>query len=349
MREDTNDIIRYRNNQMTEKERNAFEKRALNDPFLSEALEGAESIDAEMYSADVKDLSAQLQRTGVANWTMALRIAAGIIIVVTAGWMIFRNNSVEPERLAGIQEKDSTATPARDTSTQLLSLAKPKSEASQPAETTKATASKKEKPVVDTATVATTTDDVSESGLGISSQPTTAATSPATGPAQTDVTLPVHELKEEEAAQRAEVAESPTRMKQAAPMAAQDAALEKKSGDASPRRSEVIVLPPGEVVGKTTPAVPSGGMSSYQEYLERNQQMPREAEAAGVNGKVTIAFSILPDGTLSDFVTVKGLGFGCDEEVIRLIRNGPAWTPSINSGKRLTTAITVTLTFPPKE
>ncbi len=75
--------------------------------------------------------------------------------------------------------------------------------------------------------------------------------------------------------------------------------------------------------------------------------MPREAEAAGVNGKVTIAFTIQPDGILSDFVTVKSLSYGCDEEAIRLIKSGPVWTPSIENGKRLATSITVTLPFPP--
>lgn len=341
MREDNDDIIRYRNNQMTEKERNAFEKRALNDPFLSEALEGAESIDAETFSADVSDLSGKIQGTRAADWTMTLRIAAGIIIIVTAGWLIFRNNSAEPERLAASQEKDSVATPPRDTTTELLSLAKPKSETLQPAETSKAMASKKGGSTGDTATIAAATDDADKSGLGVRPQSTAAATEPA----KTEVTIPVAELKEEEAARRAEVSESPTRMKQAAPMAAQDADLAKR--DKSQLRSEVLVLPPGEASSKNIPAVPNGGMTSYREYLESNQQMPREAEAAGVNGKVTIAFTILPDGMLTDFVTVKGLGYGCDEEVIRLIKSGPAWTPSIENGKRLATSVTVTLPFPP--
>lgn len=340
MREDNNDIIRYRNNQMTEKERNAFEKRALNDPFLSEALEGAESIDAETYSADVKDLSGKIQGSKVADWTKTLKIAAGIIVIVTTGWMIFRNNSIEPERLAAIQEKDSIATPPRDTATQLLSLAKPKAEALQPAEASKATTSKKGENEADTSTVAAATDDTDNSGLGLRS-PSAAA---AIEPARTEVTLSADELKEEEGARRAEGAESPTRMKQTAPLAAHDAVITKKDG--SPLRSEVIVHA-GDVDRKIIAAVPLGGLSSYREYLETNQMMPREAEAAGVNGKVTIAFSILPDGTLSDFVTVKSPGYGCDEEVIRLIKSGPIWTPSLENGKRLTTTITVTLLFPP--
>jgi outer membrane biosynthesis protein TonB len=43
---------------------------------------------------------------------------------------------------------------------------------------------------------------------------------------------------------------------------------------------------------------------------------------------VTVAFTIEPSGDLTDFRVIRGLGYGCDEEVIRLIREGPRWKPT---------------------
>ena len=41
MANDADDIIRYRKGLMSDRERHAFEKRALSDPFLADALEEA--------------------------------------------------------------------------------------------------------------------------------------------------------------------------------------------------------------------------------------------------------------------------------------------------------------------
>ena len=39
-------------------------------------------------------------------------------------------------------------------------------------------------------------------------------------------------------------------------------------------------------------------------------------------------FTVEPDGALTDFEVLRGIGSGCEEELIRLIRNGPAWRPA---------------------
>lgn len=75
-------------------------------------------------------------------------------------------------------------------------------------------------------------------------------------------------------------------------------------------------------------AEPEGGRKEYRKYLEQNLSYPKLAMDNQIEGKVTIQFTIQPTGQLSDFKVVRSIGYGCDEEVIRLIAEGPKWTPT---------------------
>ena len=53
--------------------------------------------------------------------------------------------------------------------------------------------------------------------------------------------------------------------------------------------------------------------------------MPQAAIDAGVKGQVTVAFRIGKNGYPADLEVVRSLGYGCDEEAIRLLKEGPKW------------------------
>jgi TonB family protein len=75
-------------------------------------------------------------------------------------------------------------------------------------------------------------------------------------------------------------------------------------------------------------AAPAGGRRYFKKYLEENLRYPEQALKNEVEGKVTVQFSIGTTGQLSDFRIIRGIGHGCDEEVIRLIKEGPKWAPT---------------------
>lgn len=75
-------------------------------------------------------------------------------------------------------------------------------------------------------------------------------------------------------------------------------------------------------------ATPEGGRKVFKQYLEKNVKYPEQALKNRVEGKVTIQFTIGTSGQLSDFRVIRGIGYGCDEEVIRLIKEGPKWYPT---------------------
>lgn len=82
----------------------------------------------------------------------------------------------------------------------------------------------------------------------------------------------------------------------------------------------------------TIPAHPETGNRAFKQYLVKNYQYPKEAKEKNVEGTVVIEFKIDATGGLSEFKIVRGIGNGCDEEVIRLILQGVKWVPTTKDG-----------------
>jgi len=98
--------------------------------------------------------------------------------------------------------------------------------------------------------------------------------------------------------------------------------------------SEVVVVGYGEAKedeGKAFPtfdmAEPAGGKRAFKKYLEDKLVYPQAALDNKIEGRVTVQFTVETSGQISNLHVVKGLGYGCDDEVIRLIKEGPQWSP----------------------
>jgi TonB family protein len=115
--------------------------------------------------------------------------------------------------------------------------------------------------------------------------------------------------------------------------------------------SEVVVVGYGaeNITEKERPtiefATPEGGRVAYKQYLEKNIRYPELALQNEIEGKVTIQFTVEPSGRLTDFKVLKGIGYGCDEEVIRLIKNGPKWTATKRDDEVVKDKVKVRLKF----
>jgi TonB family protein len=99
--------------------------------------------------------------------------------------------------------------------------------------------------------------------------------------------------------------------------------------DTVPDPDELIV---GMIFTEQMPEFP-GGTVKMQEYLSDNLHYPKEASDKDIFGTVYINFLVRKDGTLDNFKVLKGIGYGCDEEALRVIKNMPKWKPGINKGK----------------
>lgn len=83
---------------------------------------------------------------------------------------------------------------------------------------------------------------------------------------------------------------------------------------------------------ETNPEFPGGTDALYQ-YLAENIKYPEAARKAKVGGRVFLKFVVRTDGSVNDVRVVKGLGFGCDQEAVRVVKNMPKWEPGKQSGR----------------
>lgn len=96
-------------------------------------------------------------------------------------------------------------------------------------------------------------------------------------------------------------------------------------------------------------AQPQGGNSGYKRYLKDSLRYPADALNDKIEGKVKVTFFVQSDGRLSDFQVKRSLGYGCDEEVIRLIKEGPDWRPAKRGETQLKQKVRVKVKFKLKE
>ena len=86
------------------------------------------------------------------------------------------------------------------------------------------------------------------------------------------------------------------------------------------------------VVVEQMPEFP-GGIPKLIEFLGENVKYPKKARRARVTGKVFASFVVGSDGAIRDVQIDKGIGYGCDEEVVRVIKAMPKWKPGVQDGR----------------
>jgi protein TonB len=90
----------------------------------------------------------------------------------------------------------------------------------------------------------------------------------------------------------------------------------------------------------------AGGTEEMYKYLSKNIMYPPNARENSVEGKVVLTFVVGSDGKISQIEQVgKKLGWGCDEEAIRVVKSMPAWTPGKQNGKAVTVKFTLPIRF----
>ncbi|MEO8148033.1 MAG: energy transducer TonB [Bacteroidia bacterium] len=63
-----------------------------------------------------------------------------------------------------------------------------------------------------------------------------------------------------------------------------------------------------------------GGIKALREFVDANIKYPEEAIKHGISGTVALLFDVDKNGKVSKVKVKHGLGFGCDEEAVRLVK-----------------------------
>jgi len=76
-----------------------------------------------------------------------------------------------------------------------------------------------------------------------------------------------------------------------------------------------------------------GGDESRLKYLRDNIKYPEMAKESGIQGTVYVTFVVEKDGRISNVKILRGIGGGCDEEAVRVIKGMPKWKPGKQRGR----------------
>lgn len=76
-----------------------------------------------------------------------------------------------------------------------------------------------------------------------------------------------------------------------------------------------------------------GGEAKLRKFLADNLRYPEQAKRFGVSGRVVVEFIVGKDGKVKDQKIVRGLGYGLDDEALRVAKLMPDWTPGKVGGK----------------
>lgn len=88
-----------------------------------------------------------------------------------------------------------------------------------------------------------------------------------------------------------------------------------------------------------------GGTAEFYEFVTKNLQYPRKALKANVEGKVIVRFVVAEDGEVSQVEVLKGIGYDCDEEAVRVLQSSPDWIPGKHQGRNVKVSVMLPLTF----
>ncbi|UBM60328.1 TonB family protein [Marinilongibacter aquaticus] len=105
-------------------------------------------------------------------------------------------------------------------------------------------------------------------------------------------------------------------------------AVTKPAGLAKPKEEQIFTAV------EQQPEFPGGTKAMY-EYIGKNIKYPAAAQRANVSGRVFVKFVVEKDGSIGKIDVLKGIGFGCDEEAIRVIKSMPKWNPGRQNGKNV--------------
>ena len=93
--------------------------------------------------------------------------------------------------------------------------------------------------------------------------------------------------------------------------------------------------PDGEKVNYTKPEIrpePTKGFNHFYKYIASNFEPTHEALKKKVKGTIILYFIVEKTGQINEIRVNKSLGYGLDEEAVRLLYSYPKWTPGLQKG-----------------
>ena len=114
--------------------------------------------------------------------------------------------------------------------------------------------------------------------------------------------------------------------------------VELEMPEPAPKKNEVF-----QIV-EEAPEFPGGEKAMFA-FINKNIRYPEIARENGIEGKVYIRFIVSKDGSIRDVKVLRGIGSGCDEEAMRVVKRMPNWKPGKQRGKAVSVMFNLPFSF----
>lgn len=98
------------------------------------------------------------------------------------------------------------------------------------------------------------------------------------------------------------------------------------------------------IIVENMPTFP-GGEKKMLEYVAKNVKYPQLAKEVGTQGRVFVSFIVEKDGSITNVTILRGIGSGCDEEAIRVVKSMPKWNPGLQCGRAVRVSCNLPINF----
>ncbi|MGB4960654.1 MAG: TonB family protein, partial [Saprospiraceae bacterium] len=122
------------------------------------------------------------------------------------------------------------------------------------------------------------------------------------------------------------------------------------SNDKKPQKTIkdfVLEMPLFQVGDDVTDPAQRMGTSfrNQNEYIQNNIKYPTKAKDNNIEGICNVRVMIDEHGKVTDAVITEDIGYGTEEEALRVVKNMPNWIPVIKDGKKIATTTNITVSF----
>lgn len=90
------------------------------------------------------------------------------------------------------------------------------------------------------------------------------------------------------------------------------------------------------------PKFNGGDTDLFSDWVTSRLEYPQEAKERGIQGRVTLVFTVEPDGRVTNVTVRQGVDPLLDKEAVRVVSSSPKWTPAYYKGE----PVRLTYSFP---
>ena len=82
-----------------------------------------------------------------------------------------------------------------------------------------------------------------------------------------------------------------------------------------------------------SPLFMGGDAANFSKWVDANLRYPEIAKQKGIQGEVTVEFTVMTDGSIANVKVLTGVETSLDNEAVRVISMSPKWTPGKHKNK----------------